>query len=352
MTSIQRRSERAWADVTLGALVANARTVATVSGARLLPMVKADGYGVGATRVCQALEPLNPWGFGVATVDEALRLRAAGIERALLVVTPFAPHLVGRYVAHDLRPVIGDLEGLRAWLAAGQGPFHIEVDTGMSRTGFRWDADLSWGEMLREAEGWEGVFTHFHSVETSPASVHAQWERFRGVLAALPARPPLVHAANSAAALLGHTYACDLVRPGIYLYGGTASGFAGEPVVRLRAPVIALRQVRAGDTVSYGATWTAPQDTRVATLGIGYADGLHRSLSGHGAVELGGRVVSILGRVTMDFIMVAADAHTAVGDVATIFGGLVSLDEQARRAGTISYELLTAMGPRVERRYA
>jgi alanine racemase len=103
--------------------------------------------------------------------------------------------------------------------------------------------------------------------------------------------------------------------------------------------------------VSYGATWAAPGDTLVATLGIGYADGILRSLSNYGAVELGGRIVPILGRVTMDFLMVEAPESTAVGEVATIFGGAVSVDDQARRAGTISYELLTALGPRLQRNY-
>jgi alanine racemase len=221
----------------------------------------------------------------------------------------------------------------------------------MSRTGFHWQADTSWRDLLRGAAGWEGVFTHFHSAETDPVSVSRQWERFRSMLEILPGRPPLTHAANSAAALLGTTYACDLVRPGIFLYGGNAAGHAPQPVVRLQARVLSLREVGPGEGVSYGATWTAPRATRIATLGIGYADGVLRSLSNQGAVELNGRVVQIVGRVTMDFTMVAVDHGCALGDVATLFGGMVSLDEQASRAGTVSYELLTAMGPRVARRY-
>jgi alanine racemase len=351
MTSIPDQTARAWADVTLGAIVANARTVAAVSEARLLPMVKANGYGVGAVPVVRALEPLDPWGYGVATVEEGAELRAAGIVRPILVFTPLHPTLVGPHLRHDLRPVIGDVEGLRSWRAAGDRPFHIEVDTGLSRTGFRWNADPSWHELLREAPGFEGVFTHFHSADEDPASVAEQWERFRSVLTGLPGRPLLVHAANSAAALAGRRYAGDLVRPGIFLYGGAAADYTPQPVVRLQARVIALRDLRAGDTVSYGATWKASQSGRIATLGIGYADGLLRSLGNVGLVELGGRVVLIAGRVTMDFIMVPGEARTALGDIATIFGGQVTLDDQARRGGTIGYELLTAMGPRVQRRY-
>ncbi|HXW97956.1 MAG TPA: alanine racemase [Gemmatimonadales bacterium] len=351
MTSIPEQTARAWAEVNLGAVVANARTVATVAGTRLLPMVKANGYGVGAVPVTRALEAIDPWGYGVVTVQEGAELRAAGITRPIVVFSPLTPQLVGAHLSHGLRPTIGDANALSVWRAAGSKPFHIEIDTGMSRSGFRFDAESSWRDQLVDAEGWEGVFTHFHSADQDDTAVRQQWDRFRTVLALLPGRPPLVHAANSAAALLGKTYACDMVRPGIFLYGGAAGGYSAEPVVRLRAPVVAVREVKAGDTVSYGATWKAPRDCRVATLSIGYGDGLLRSLSNQGAVEIGGRVLSIVGRVTMDFTMFAIDQRVAIGDIATLFGGLVSVDEQARRAGTVSYELLTAMGVRVERRY-
>jgi alanine racemase len=352
MTSIPDQTARAWADVNLAALVANARTVASVSGARLLPMVKANGYGVGAVACARALEVLDPWGFGVATVEEGAALRAARITRPILVFTPLAPAQVGAHLAHDLRPVIGDPGGLRAWLAAGSHPFHIELDTGMSRTGFSWHGDPAWRDLLKDAAGWEGAFTHFHSAEDDSGSVERQWQRFRAMLEILPGRPPLLHVANSAAALLGPTYACDLARPGIFLYGGNVGNFIAEPVVRLRARVLALREVRAGEGVSYGAAWTAPRDTWIATLGIGYADGVFRSLGHAGVVELNGQVVPIAGRVTMDFTMLAVENPCGLGDIATLFGGLVSLDELARRAGTISYEMLTAMGPRVARRYS
>lgn len=350
MPSIATHLPRAWAEVDLAAVVANARTVARVSGARLLPMVKANGYGVGAVPVARALTAVDPWGFGVATPGEGAELRQAGVDRPILVFTPLSIATVEPCLAHGLTPVIGDPEALVAWRARGPAAFHVEVDTGMSRAGFRWSDVASWREVVA-GEGLEGIFTHFHSADEAPESLGVQWRRFCDVLALLPGRPALVHAANSAAALRGPAYAADLVRPGIFLYGGSAGGLVPEPVVRLEARVVALRTVGAGETVSYGATWTAAAPTRVATLGIGYADGLHRALSGRGQVELGGRLTSILGRVTMDFTMVAADATTELGDVATVFGGLVPLDEQAQLAGTIAYELLTALGSRVPRRY-
>ena len=169
-------------------------------------------------------------------------------------------------------------------------PFHLEIDTGMARAGLRWNDGTALADaarLLAGAAGWEGVFTHFHSADTDPAATAVQWERFEMVLSALPSRPPLVHAANSAAALAGTRYAADLVRPGIFLYGGAAGGMAPEPVARLCARVVATRQLQAGDTVSYGATWIAPGP-------VDDRDARHRlrrrraavALRNHGAVEL------------------------------------------------------------------
>jgi len=349
--SIPDETARAWAEVSLDALVANARTVAEISGARLLPMVKANGYGLGAPMVARALEAVDPWGFGVATVEEGSSLRAAGITRPILVFAPLHPSLISRYLAQDLRPTICDLGALAAWSGEGGHPFHVEVDTGMSRTGFRWDDQSGWQDRLRNAPGLEGVFTHFYAAENDSRSVDTQWKRLQQVVVSLPGKGILVHAANSAAALRGRTYAGDLVRPGIFLYGGAVGDQIPEAVVKLRAKVVATRRVKPGDTVSYGATWTAPGEALIATLGIGYADGVPRSLSNSGMVELRGKISPIVGRVTMDFTMVACDGPCEVGDIATVYGGLVSLDQQAQRAGTISYELLTSIGARLPRCY-
>jgi alanine racemase len=360
--TLSPETARAWVDVDLGALVANARTLAAVCGSRLLPMVKANGYGLGAVEIAAALESVDPWGYGVATVEEGAALRSAGVARPILVVSPFVSQAGELYLAHDLRPTLGDPAALAAWCGRSSRPFHLEIDTGMSRAGVRWDDEHSLAaarRLLAEAPGFEGVFTHFHSADTDPPSADIQWKRFQGVLAGLPRRPLLVHAANSAAALRGRCYAGDLVRPGIFLYGGAAGAAEPRPVASFRARVLAVRSVAAGDTVSYGATWCAARPSSVATIGAGYADGFPRAVwSDHAdalpprLVEIRGRTAPGVGRVTMDMTMIAVEeGAVAVGDVATLYGGLVSLDQQARAAGTISYELLTGIGTRVPRSY-
>jgi alanine racemase len=344
---------RAWVEVDLQHVLANAEAVlAQARGARLLPMVKADGYGVGALPCARVLEGLDPWGYGVATVPEALALRDAGIRRPILVFTPAQPGQLETYRRHALRAVLDRPELVGTWTL----PFHLEIDTGMGRCGVRWDDEA----VARCASPHlEGVFTHLYAADTDPASVAPQWERFTAARRRLGMSPQLVHVANSAGAWRLRE-ALDLVRPGIYLYGGRIAPDlpAPLPVATLRAPVVSLRRLAAGEPVSYGGDWRAPRATTVATLGIGYADGVPRAVQGKARVLLGGRRCPIVGRVTMDFVMVdleAAPDAVAVGDVATLIGvdggATIPLDEFASWAGTISYEILARFGARLERRY-
>lgn len=346
---------RAWVDVNLEALVANARAFQHLVNAPLLPMVKANGYGLGASAVVRALEQVSPWGYGVATVEEGAELRATGIARPVLVFTPLLPVLAPAALAAQVTPCIGDLEALRAWRAITDRPFHVEIDTGMHRAGFPWnDADLV-ARLARElgtAAGWEGVYTHFHSAEEDPDATRLQYARLLETVGALQKRPRFIHAAGSAGGLLDAEYGADFARPGMYLYGGRIRHHVPHQVAALRARVVAVRRIPAGDIVSYDATWAAPHATTIATLAVGYADGLPRTLASVGRVEINGQIHTIAGKVTMDLTMVdVGEAAVRPGDVATLYGGLVSLDEQAALAGTISYELLTRLGPRVVRRY-
>ena len=352
---ITDETQRAWVDVDLGALVANARAFQAMADAPLLPMVKANGYGLGAVPVVRALERVNPWGYGVATVEEGLELRQHGITRPILVFTPLVAFLAPACLAAGLRPSIGDLAALEAWVRLSDAPFHLEIDTGMHRSGVPWDDAGQIAEiagLIGAARGWEGLFTHFHSAEHDLPSVRLQWARLHETLRALGRPPRYIHAANSGAGVADLVLDADFARPGIYLYGGNVGNRAAHPVAAFRARIVAVRRVAGGETVGYGATWRASRTTTIVSVAAGYADGFHRRLADHGRVEIGGAIHPIAGPVTMDLTMVdVGDLPARIGDVATLFGGLVSLDDQAAAAGTIGYELLSALGPRVVRRY-
>src|SRR5213079_2599955 len=279
--------------------------------------------------ISRVLEPLEPWGYGVATIEEGAELRAAGITRPVLVFMPARPDLFDAYRAHRLTPALGDRASISAWIArgaggAGGGAFHLEIDTGMSRSGVRWDEIEPIADLL-DTPYLEGCYTHFHSADRRDGSADAQLERFKQAVTRLARRPPLLHAANSAAALRGKPFALDMIRPGIYLYGASpGEGLpSGTPAIAVRARVVSVRTVRQGESVSYGASWTAERDTTVATLGIGYADGVRRLLGRESAasVLLNGARCPVVGRVTMDLTMVdVRDGRAAVGDVATVIG--------------------------------
>ncbi len=345
----------------LAAVVENARTVARVAGTRLLPVVKANAYGVGAVAVSKALEAVDPWGYGVATIEEGAELRAAGIARPVLVFMPARSDLFDAYQAHRLTPALGDRASIHAWIARGArgGAFHLEIDTGMSRSGVRWDEIEPIVDLL-DTPYLEGCYTHFHSADQRDGSAETQLERFKAAVRRLARRPGLLHAANSAAALRGKAFALDMIRPGIYLYGATpGAGLpTGRPAIALRARVVSVRTVRQGESVSYGASWTAPGDTTVATLGIGYADGVRRLLGreSEATVLLNGARCAVVGRVTMDLVMVdVREGRAAVGDVATLVGeadGLSNtLDQFASWSETLPHELLAGLGPRLPRIY-
>jgi alanine racemase len=353
------RTSRAWVEVDLTAVVENARTVARFTGTRLLPMVKANGYGVGAVAVSKALEAVDPWGYGVATVDEGAELRAAGITRPVVVFMPAQPALFDPFDQFRLTPVLGDATSITEWTARGERAFHLEIDTGMGRSGVRWD-EIDCVRDALDTPYLEGCYTQFHSADRDDGSIDVQTERFRQAVARLKRRPALLHVANSAAALRDRRYAFDLVRPGVFLYGGSPGKGLPEPqpVVSVRARVLSVRRVRAGESVSYGALWTAPRPTTVATLGIGYADGLRRALglSGRAAVLLRGRRCPIIGAVTMDLCMVElGELPVRVGDVATLMGaadgGAITLEEFADWTGELQRAVLTSLGPRLPRVY-
>ncbi|MEJ2540627.1 MAG: alanine racemase [Gemmatimonadota bacterium] len=360
---------RAWIEVSSASLRRNLRRLqdAVPAGVRSVPMVKADGYGLGMTRVVDALAPADPWGWGVATVDEGARLRSHGVRSPVIVFSPLPPGAEARAVESRLTPTVSDLDTLDRLRRHADGgmAIHLEVDPGMGRAGFPWWEVEEWAaavvDRLTPPLRWEGLFTHFHSAdEPGGPGVEAQLRRFSEVVAALDPPPDvLLHAANSAGALrLGQNLrSFGLIRPGIGVYGGECGPDLPRPegVVSLRARVIRVTDVPEGTTVGYGATYRASGPERWATLAVGYGDGYRRAASNRGQVLLQGRRVPVVGRVSMDMTVVNITGLDGVrpGSVSTLLGrdggAEIRLDEVAEWTGTISYEVLTGFSGRLPR---
>ena len=363
---------RAWMEVDCRALRANYGTVTKriPAGCAVLPMVKANGYGVGASLAIRTLRPLDPWGFGVATTEEGLEVRANGWNGPIVVFTPTMPADVPDMLMGGMEPVISSLGALDQFAATGGDAvltMHLEVDTGMGRFGFDWSKADAWvaGLADRVAGGrlrLGSTFTHFHSAESDREATLEQWRRLSTVVEAMREAgidPGLVHAANSAAILeytgVADGVAGDMVRPGVWLYGVELCGRRASVVASVRARVLEVRDVPAGTSVSYGATYRTPGPARLATLGIGYADGYPRTLSGRGRVLIGGRPAPVRGIVSMDSIVVDVTGRDEVrrGDVATVLGTdgdeEITVEELAEACDTISYEILTGWSARLPR---
>ena len=219
-------------------------------------------------------------------------------------------------------PALGDAGSILEWTTRGDRAFHVEIDTGMGRSGVRWDEVDELGEAV-DTPAFEGCYTQFHSADKGDGSAERQLAQFLEAVRRLPRPPALLHVANSAAAMRGKQFAFDLVRPGVFLYGGSPGAGLPQPrpVISVRARVLSVRRVRKGETVSYNASWLAPRDTVIATLGVGYADGIRRLVgtSGKAHVLLRGKRCPIVGLVTMDMTLIETGTlEVQVGDVATI----------------------------------
>lgn len=348
---------RAWVEVDLGALRRNGAALAARAGVPLVPMVKADGYGIGGLRAALALDSLNPWGYGVATVTEGDELRRGGITRPIIVFTPILRTEIDALRRADLTPALGDPAVIESWVRTGR-PWQLQVDTGMSRAGMPWH-QVGEHRALLERAAPQGVFTHFHSAQLDDGSRDVQERRFAEVLAVLPQRPSMVHCENGPAVERRSPSPWTVVRPGIFLYG--VPGFEGgairpEPVASLRARIVELRTVADGETVSYDATWKAEGPRRIATVPVGYADGYRRGLSNRGSALVGGVRVPVAGRVTMDMTMFdVTGTDAALGDLVTLLGedagDVITVGELAQASDISPYEILTGLRLRLPRRY-
>jgi alanine racemase len=320
-------------------------------------VVKADGYGHGALAVGRAALQAGAWGLAVSTAQEAEELVDVVEPGRLLLLGGLAPAdadraaRVGCAVTCHSEQVVEALE-----LAIPPGdrrPVHLKVDTGMGRLGCSPDEAAGLARRIAGSKRvtLAGIYTHFAAAESDEAFTWDQFHRFERVLEGLDVDPGLRHSANSAAALRHPGMALDAVRCGIALYGCEWAEL--RPALALRAEITQVKDIPAGASVGYGRTWRAPARARVATVAIGYADGVMRYRSNRGVVSVGGRRAPLVGRVSMDQITVDVSQvpEARVGDAVTLIGEGISAEEVGEWSGTISYEVLTSLGNRVERTY-
>jgi len=344
--------------IDLGALASNWRRLAAQApGAECGAVVKADAYGTGIGRAGPALAAAGCRTFFVAHLSEGLAARAVLPEAVIYILNGLPPGSAEAFAGPGLRPVLGSLDELTEWAAFSRGryPAALHVDTGMNRLGLSVPEALALsGDARIAAAGIDLVMSHFVSAEQPGDPVNArQIADFARARAALPGLRGSL--ANSSGIFLDGARH-DLVRPGYALFGGNPTPGRENPmrpVVRLEAGIVQVRQVEAGMSAGYNGLWTAPGPRRLATLSLGYADGLPRALSGRGHALVGGVPCPILGLVSMDLIILdVTDAPEARrGAVAVLIGDALDIDTVGRSAGTIGYEILTGLGSRYVRDY-
>lgn len=336
---------------------------------QLLCAIKANAYGHGAVQVAKHLAGLGVGWFGVATPEEALELRSAGITGEVLLFNPVYDGL-DRLLEHQVTFTVVGGESLKALQQAviktgKQAKVHLKVDTGMGRLGYPPAGILEPAKELDSHKEFylEALWTHFACADDEDKTMTlAQLERFNDAVSLLEAHGievPLKHCANSSAIFAFPESHFNLVRPGIALHGYHSSPYIAslepqlKPTLTLSAPVTFIKRIGAGTTLSYGASWTAPHDTTIATVRIGYADGYPRSLGNKAQVNIQGQLKGIVGRVCMDQLMVnVGDVDVQIGDEVILFGADAPTAETlGQLAGTVSYEMLTSLGTRVKRVY-
>ncbi|HNG44921.1 MAG TPA: alanine racemase [Elusimicrobiota bacterium] len=364
-----------WAEIDLNAFRHNLKALARFLPRRvsIMAVLKADGYGHGALPLARAAARLGKkvrlWGFGVSSVEEGLALRAGGLRERILVLGSLYPfESLDVALAGRLTPTIGSRGAAQALASRARrlgrpAECHVKIDTGMGRIGMA-------PATAREALGLfqanpflrvEGVYTHLACADSAPETAQ-QLRAFEEALGGLSTRPPWVHAANSAGALGRPAARYDLVRPGIALFGVPPSPSLGKilslrPVLSWKTRVVFVKMIPKGTPVSYGWTWRAPRRSRIATLPVGYADGYPRVLSNRGEVLLRGRRCPVVGRVTMDQILVdvtglrGVDVGEEVVLIGQQGGQKITAEDLALAAGTIPYEILCGISKRVPRHH-
>jgi len=352
-------------DIDIGAVAENYRTLKQrFTGSECAVAVKADAYGLGLAHVAPALANAGARTFFVAFVSEALALRTMLPDARIAVLNGFAQEALDDFLHHDLIPVLNHLGDIAGWAAsarlAGRTlPAYVQLDTGMSRLGLEpseVDSLVDGPDMLSGIEvlAW---MTHLACAD-DPAHPLNEQQRTQLVEATsrLPGAP--LSLCNSSGIFLGQNYHFDIARPGSALYGICPVPGNSNPMrqpVRLHCPIIQVRTIPAGAIVGYGAAHTVTRPSRIATIPVGYADGIIRSLSNRGEMRIGDHAVPVVGRVSMDLITLditdVPESLAQPGQMVEVIGPHMTPDAIAERAGTIGYEVLTALGRRFDRHY-
>jgi alanine racemase len=373
-----------WAEISLQAILHNLRAIRKQVGAsrKILAVVKSNAYGLGAVPVAKALQKAGTEWFGVTCANEGVELREAGIRKRILILTGFWPGEEKRLIQNNLTPTVtrvDDLQHLERSAKAAGGKsrvrFHLKINTGMNRLGIGADEVDSFARALAACKHieLEGTFTHFASAEDFTAQQTNDQERvFLACLArlrALAVSPGIVHMANSGAICARPSTWADMVRPGAILYGYYQSfdppqkkqevmgQVALQPCLSLRARIISLRNVPAGQGVGYAARFVTKRPSRIAVINAGYADGVVRARTNRGWALVRGKRVPLVGTISMDLTTLdLTDVPEAVlGDVVTIYGkdgdASIEVSEVAHEIGTVTSDLLCALGRRVPKFY-
>ncbi|HKC19347.1 MAG TPA: alanine racemase [Candidatus Dormibacteraeota bacterium] len=350
-----------WAEIDLGAVSANCDRILhhLPRGTELFAVVKANGYGHGAVPVAHAALEGGATRLAVATLEEAAQVRGLIDHEHVLVMGGLLPSHAGAVASSGCSVAVSTRELAEALSASPeQVPVHLKIDTGMGRFGCAPEDASRLAQLIDGSRGTRlaGTWTHFASSENDDAMTRKQFELFLDTVSRFDVPPGMRHACNSAGALNHPDFALDGVRCGIAIYGCEWPGT--KPALSLRAVITHLKSVEKGATVGYGSLWRAPGPARVATVAIGYADGVHRARANRGHVLVRGHRAPLIGMVSMDAITLdVSDVPGAqVGDAATLIGRdgdqVITAEEVAEWSGTISYEVLTSIGSRVERRHS
>ncbi len=338
------------------AIVANWRHLCQVhSTGAVAAVVKADAYGLGVQHVAPHLHAAGCRRFFVAHLDEALLLRKLVIDAAIYGLNGLLPGTAATYAAHAITPVLGSLAEMTDWRAAGGGAAILHVDTGMNRLGLTGAevAALADDPHLLDGIDLAYIMTHLASAERPDDPLNAlQLRRFRAACARLPAAPTSL--ANSSGIFLGADFGSALARPGAALYGINPTPGSKNPMqpgIRLLARVLAVRDIPIGEGVGYNATWRAARPSRIATIGVGYADGWLRALSGRSTAFFDGKPVPLVGLVSMDLSTYDVTDHPDIiaGSWLELLGPNAAPDMVGQWGGTIGYEILTSLGSRYAR---